>query len=220
MKDKDNFNKLITDLTSHSESLYRLCPENAFESMNIYLTMECLARQESPAGLKSTSRLAIQQAEVDGRSSVREGYELLASVGTLKASVNENSRGEPADNKTLASVNEEQCEMWYLGKGLTLFEGHVVHVEMRDYRGPPLEPTPEQKQQMKRCRKRARFLRSLSTNGMMTSHYNQGGMNQTYKSISSDEDEEDDEPIEMVRPADPQLQALIRTSSTPFKART
>lgn len=54
MRDRDDFQKLISQLKSHSESLYRLCPENAFESMNIYLTMECLARQESPVGLKST----------------------------------------------------------------------------------------------------------------------------------------------------------------------
>jgi hypothetical protein len=31
LKDRDNFKKLIADLRSHSESLYRLCPENAFE---------------------------------------------------------------------------------------------------------------------------------------------------------------------------------------------
>jgi hypothetical protein len=94
LKDRDNFKKPIADLRSHSDSLYRLCPENAFESMNIYLTMECLAKQESPAGLKWTSRLATQQAEVDGRSSLREGYELLASAAALKASVKNCSRSE------------------------------------------------------------------------------------------------------------------------------
>jgi hypothetical protein len=217
LKDRDNFKKLIADLRSHSESLYRLCPENAFESMNIYLAMECLARQESPAGLKWTSRLATQQAEVDLESSVREGYELLASAATLKASVNENRGGEQADDRTLTSVDEEQREMWYLGKGLALFEEQVVYVEMRDYRGPPLELTPEQKQQMKRRRNRARFLRSLSTDGMMTRHYSKAGMDQIYEYSSSDEAEEDVEPIEMVRPADPKLRALIRNFFNTFQ---
>ena len=217
LKDRDNFKKLIADLRSHSESLYRLCPENAFGSMNIYLTMECLSRQESPAGLKWTSRLAIQQAEVDEKSSVREGYELLASAATLKASVNENRGGEQADNRNLTSVNEEQREMWYLGKGLALFEEQVVYVEMRDYRGPPLELTLEQKQQIKRRRKRARFLRSLSTDGMMTRHYSKAGMDQIYENSSSDEAEEDVEPIEIVRPADPKLRALIRNFFNTFQ---
>ena len=217
LRDRDNFKKLIADLRSHSESLYRLCPENAFESMNIYLTMECLARQESPAGLKWTSRLATQQAEVDRKSSVREGYELLASAATLKALVNENRGGEQADTRTLTSVDEEQREMWYLGKGLALFEEQVVYVEMRDYRGPPLELTPEQKQQMKRRRDRARFLRRSPTDGTMTRHYSKARMNRIYEYSSSDEAEDDVEPIEIVRPADPKLRALIRNFFNTFQ---
>ncbi|KAM0263556.1 hypothetical protein ACHAQJ_001175 [Trichoderma viride] len=205
LKDRDNFKKLIADLRSHSESLYRLCPENAFESMNIYLTMECLARQESPAGLKWTSRLATQQAEVDGRSSVREGYELLASTATLKAAVNENRDREEAYDINLTDIDEKQGEMRYLGKGLALFEEQVVYVEMRDYRGPPLELTPEQKKKVKR-RKRARFLRSLSM----------ANMDQIYEHRSSDEAEEDVEPIEIVRPADPKLRALVRNFFNTF----
>lgn len=215
LKDRDNFKKLIADLRSHSESLYRLCPENAFESMNIYLTMECLARQESPAGLKWTSKLATQQAEVDGRSSVREGYKLLASAATLKASVNENRDGE-ADDRTLTSVNEEQREMLYLGKGLALFEKQVVYVEMRDYRGPPLELTPEQKQRLKRRRNRSRYLRSLSMDGTMMRNYSKAGVDQIYEH-SGDETEEDVEPIEMVRPADPKFRALIRNFFNTFQ---
>ena len=215
LKDKDNFKKLIADLRSHSDSLYRLCPENAFESMNIYLTMECLARQESPAGLKWTSRLATQQAEIDGNSSVREGYKLLASAATLKASVNENRGGEQEDDRTLTSVDEEQREMQYLGKGLALFEGQVVYVEMRDYRGPPLELTPEQKQQMKRRRNRARFLKTLSMDGMTTRRYGEAGTKQIYEYSSSDE--EDVEPIEIVRPADPKLRALIKNFFKTFQ---
>jgi hypothetical protein len=209
LRDRDNFKKLIADLRSHSESLYRLCPENAFESMNIYLTMECLARQESPAGLKSTSSLATQQAEIDGKSSVREGYKLLASAATLKASVNENRGREQADGRTLNSVDEEQREMRYLGKGLALFEEQVVYVEMRDYRGPPLELTPEQKKQIKR-RNRARFLRS-------TRPHHRARIDQTYKYSSSDEAEEDVEPIEIVRPADPKFRALIRNFFNTFQ---
>jgi hypothetical protein len=209
LRDRDNFKKLIADLRSHSESLYRLCPENAFESMNIYLTMECLARQESPAGLKSTSSLATQQAEVDGKSSVREGYKLLASAATLKASVNENRGREQADGRTLNSVDEEQREMRYLGKGLALFEEQVVYVEMRDYRGPPLELTPEQKKQIKR-RNRARFLRS-------TRPHHRARIDQTYKYSSSDEAEEDVGPIEIVRPADPKFRALIRNFFNTFQ---
>jgi hypothetical protein len=217
LKDRDNFKKLIADLTSHSESLYRLCPENAYESMNIYFIMECLARQESPASLKSTSSLATQQVEVDGKSSVREGYELLASAANLKASVNENRGGEQADDRTLTNVDEEQREMRYLGKGLAVFEEQVVYVEMRDYRGPPLELTPEQKQQLKRRRNRERFLRSSSMYGMTTRHYGKAGMDRTYEYGSSDEDEEDIEPIEIVRPTDPKFRALIRNFVNTFQ---
>jgi hypothetical protein len=215
LKDKDSFKKLIADLRSHSESLYRLCPENAFESMNIYLTMECLAGRESPAGLKWTSRLATQQAEVDGKSSVREGYKLLASTATLKASINENRDRKEAYDINLTNVDEKQREMWYLGKSLALFEEQVVYVEMRDYRGPPLELTPEQKEQVKH-RNRARFLRSLSMNVIKTRYYERADMDQADEYSSIDEAEEDAEPIEMVRPADPKLRTLIRNFFNTF----
>ncbi|CAG7562554.1 unnamed protein product [Fusarium equiseti] len=98
LKDKEKFKKLITELRLHSESLYRLCSENAFESMNIYLTLECLARQESPAGLKWTSKLATQHAEVDEGSLVRKGYELLATTATLKALYYQDASSEEAED--------------------------------------------------------------------------------------------------------------------------
>ncbi|WZH44183.1 prion-inhibition and propagation-domain-containing protein [Fusarium acuminatum] len=142
-KDRDDFKKLIADLRSHSESLYRLCPENAFESMNIYFTM------------------------------------------------------------SLTSIDEIKPEMRYLGKGLALFEEQVVYVEMRDYRGPPLDFTEEQKQRLKHRRKRERFLSS----------YRKPDMSQVDQYSSSD----DDEPIERVRPADPKLRDLIRNFFDTFQ---
>ncbi|KAK0713954.1 hypothetical protein B0T26DRAFT_742435 [Lasiosphaeria miniovina] len=200
LKDRDNFRSLISDLRSHSESLYRLCPESAFGSMNIYITMECLAQQESPAGLKWTSRLATENAEVDERSSVRAGYELLASAATLKASVNENRDRVEADDNSLTTIDEEQPNMCYLGKGLALFEGQVVYVEMRDYRGPPAELTPKQKQKLKRRRNRARA--NISVDRVAE---------------DSSAESEDDEPIEMDRPADPKLHALTRNFFNTFQ---
>lgn len=204
MKDRDDFRALINDLKSHSESLYRLCPENAFESMNIYLTMECLARQESPLGLKSTSRLAIEQAAENGTSSMRAGYQLLASAATLKASINENRDGDQTKHDALRTVEEVQREMRYLGKGLALFEGQVVYVEMRDYRGAPLDFTPEQKKRIKRRQDRERILASFSDNRdrHRLSHAD-------FKKLYGDETDDDDEPIEVVRTTDPALRALI-----------
>jgi hypothetical protein len=202
-KDRDDFEKLIADLRSHSESLYRLCPENAFESMNIYFTMECLARQESPDGLKWTSTLATEHAKMDKESLVRQGYELLASTATLKASVNKNRERKEVNDRSLTSIDEIKPEMRYLGKGLALFEEQVVYVEMRDYRGPPLDFTEEQKQRLKHRRKRERFLSS----------YRKPDMSQVDQYSSSD----DDEPIERVRPADPKLRDLIRNFFDTFQ---
>ncbi|KAK1249265.1 hypothetical protein MKX07_002781 [Trichoderma sp. CBMAI-0711] len=184
LKDKDNFRKLIADLRSHSDSLYRLCPEYAFEAMNIFFTWECLAGHESPAGLKLTSSLAARQAEVDGKSSMREPYALLALTANLKASINENKDKEEVNDMSLTGVDEKQSEMRYLGKGLALFEKQVVYVETRDYRGPPLELTAEQNEQAK--------LRDRSEAGG------------------------DVEPIEIVRPADPKLRAVIRNFYSAF----
>ncbi|KLO97740.1 uncharacterized protein FFB20_15008 [Fusarium fujikuroi] len=206
LKDKDNFKKLIADLRFHSESLYRLCPENAFESMNIYLTMECLARQESPDGLKWTSTLATEHAKIDKESLVRQGYELLASTATLKASVNKNRERKEVNERSLTSIDEIKPEMRYLGKGLALFEEQVVYVEMRDYRGPPLDFTQEQKQRLKHRRKRERFLSSLPSHRKLE-------LSQMGEYSSSD----DDEPIERVRPADPKLRALIRNFFDTFQ---
>ncbi|EWG41177.1 hypothetical protein FVEG_03333 [Fusarium verticillioides 7600] len=201
LKDKEKFKKLIADLRSHSENLYRLCPENAFESMNIYLTMECLAGQESPDGLKWTSTLATENAELDKESLVRQGYELLASTATLKASVNKNRDKKEANGRSLTSIDEIKPEMRYLGKGLALFEDQVVYVEMRDYRGPPLDFTAEQKQRLKQ-----RYLSSLQS-------YRRHDASQMGQFSSS----EDDEPIERVRPADSKLRALIRNFFDTFQ---
>jgi len=212
LKDKEKFKKLIAELRTHSEALYRLCPENAFESMNIYLTLECLAKQESPAGLKWTSKLASQHAEVDERSLMRKGYELLATTATLKALVNENRGREEANDGSLPRVDEVKPEMWYLGKGLALFEGEVVYVEMRDYRGAPLDFTPEQKQRLKRRRRRARFSASL-----LSPRFNEADESQIYQDNRSEEDEED-EPIERVRPIDVRLRSLIRNFFNTFQA--
>lgn len=217
LKDKDNFKKLIADLKIHSESLYRLCPENAFESMNIYLTMECLAKQESPDGLKWTSRFATQQIKIDAESSVREGYELLASAATLKASINQNKGREEVEDAVSTSIDEEQHVMSYLGKGLALFEGEVVYVEMRDYRGPPLELTAEQKKTIKRRQNRALFLKSISTGGLNTRQHGRFSTNPIYECIDSEEVEEDIKPIEIVRPADPKLRALIKNFFKTFQ---
>ncbi|KAH0525633.1 hypothetical protein TsFJ059_007980 [Trichoderma semiorbis] len=175
-----------------------------------------ITREESPTRLKWTSSLATQLAEGDEQSSVREGYELLASAATLKASVNQNRDRMHADDNTLTSVEEEQREMRYLGKGLALFEGQVVYVEMRDYRGPPLELTPEQKQRLKRRRNRARFSAPFPMDNTMNSHYGRVDIDQTHQQYDSDESESD-EVIEAVRPAEPKLHALIRNFVNTFQ---
>jgi hypothetical protein len=51
----------------------------------------------------------------------------------------------------------------------------------------------------------------------MMRHYNKAGMDQIYEYSSSDEAEEDVEPIELVRPADPKFRALIRNFFNTFQ---
>ncbi|KAK4656508.1 hypothetical protein QC762_204880 [Podospora pseudocomata] len=158
LRDKNDFRKLISDLKSHSESLYCLCPENAFESMNVYFYH----------GLFGCPGVT----EIDKGSSVRPDYELLASAATLKASVNENRDKVRTDDGKLTTIGEEEPEMKFLGKGLALFEGEVVYVEMRDYRGPPLDLTPEQKRKTKRRRILIRnFCNTFWGNNTMKSVY-------------------------------------------------
>lgn len=40
LKDQGKFKKLIVELSSYSDNLYRLCPEGAFEAMNIFSIMD------------------------------------------------------------------------------------------------------------------------------------------------------------------------------------
>jgi serine/threonine protein kinase len=214
MNDKDCFQQLLNVLKSHGESLYRLCPENAFEAMNIYWMVECLAKQESPAGLKSTSKLATEQAAENGMSSMRACYQLLASAAILKASVNENRGGEQTDSNALATIDEVQGVMRYLGKGLALFEGQVVYVEMRDYRGAPLEPTPSQKKRIKRRQDRERIMASFEDNG---DRHRLSHADFTKLYGTGNEVDDDDKPIEIVRSADPRLRALIVNFFKTFK---
>jgi hypothetical protein len=203
LKDKEHFKQLIADLKSHSDSLYRLCPENAFESMHIYVIMDCLAGQEVPADLKSFSRVATEQAQASEQSSTGKGYRLLASVASLKARVNENRDGQQAGETSLSTIDEgEQSEMIYLGKSLALFQQEVVYVEMRDYRGSPLEPTPEQKQQQKRILKKE-HLRTLNP--------------RQYIDSDSDSDGSRGDPFELVRLPDPRLRTLIKNFYNTFQ---
>lgn len=228
MKDKENFKKLITSLKGYGDTLYRLCPENAVPSMNIYFVMECVAGQESPAGLKWTSKLATEHAEVDDGFSMREAYQLLASAATLKASVNENRDKEDANkDEALAAIEETQPQMSYLGKGLALFEGQVVYVEMRDYRGPPLDLTPEQKKQIKeqekkkRDRKKRRILEAKAmqkvASTLLVHRFPDDSSSLSKLDSSSDDEAEDVKPIEIVRPADPELRALVKNFFNTFK---
>lgn len=228
MKDKENFKKLITSLKGYGDTLYRLCPENAVPSMNIYFVMECVAGQESPAGLKWTSKLATEHAEVDDGFSMRKAYQLLASAATLKASVNENRDKEDATkDEALAAIEETQPQMSYLGKGLALFEGQVVYVEMRDYRGPPLDLTPEQKKQIKeqekkkRDRKKRRILEAKAmqqaASTLLVHRFPDDSSSLSKLDSSSDDEAEDVKPIEIVRPADPELRALVKNFFNTFK---
>lgn len=233
MKDKDNFKKLITNLKAYGDTLYRLCPENAVPSMNIYFVMECVAGQESPAGLKWTSKLATEHADVDDDFAMRKAYQLLASAATLKASVNENRDKEDAiKGETLAAIEEIQPQMFYLGKGLALFEGQVVYVEMRDYRGPPLDLTPEQKKQVKeqekkrRDRKKRRVQKAIAMRPATLKKARRldrfAGDSSSLSEISeldssSDDEAEDADPIQIIRPADPKLRALVKNFFNTFK---
>ncbi|CAH0029167.1 unnamed protein product, partial [Clonostachys rhizophaga] len=223
-EDKDNFKKLITDLRTHGDTLYRLCLENAVPSMNIYFVMECVAGQESPPVLKWTSKLAKDQAELDGDFSMREAYQLLASAATLKASVNENRAKEDATNgETLAAISKTQPQMFCLGKGLALYEGQVVYVEMRDYRGPPLDLTPEQKNQIKeqakkkRDQKKRRLLKAIALKDAVSKGlYSEDDSSSQSEFDSSDSEAEDVEPIQTLRPADPKLRALVKNFFNTF----
>lgn len=215
LKDKLQFKSLISELRLHSDALYRLCPENAFDSMNIYLMMECLAGQESPTGLQRTSAIAKEQAEIDSRSLVRNGYKLLASAATLKASVNENREGGKAKETALLPIDEEEQDTRYLGKSLALFKDEVVYIEMRDYRGPPLDPTPEQEKLIKLRQRRAKQRKSSRK---MARDYKIYWEDLSYSSTDDDAETGDDEdPIELVRPSDPKLRALIGNFYNTFK---
>jgi hypothetical protein len=168
--------------------------------MNVYITMDCLAGQEAPAKLKAFSRVATEQAQASEDSSIRKGYNLLATVASLKARVNEN-RCEQQDGATSLSDiheknHEDESEMIYLEKSLALYQHEVVYVEMRDYRGPPLGTTVEQEQRRRRpSGKRTRLTK--------------------IPSLYSDSDSDSDS--DGVRLPDPRLRTLIKNYCNTFQ---
>ncbi|KAK5045788.1 hypothetical protein LTR84_008881 [Exophiala bonariae] len=90
---------------------------------------------------------------------------------------------------------------------------------MRDNRGPPLEPTPDelqrikQKQQRKRRRERGR----LEAKGRRAAQTYNHVLDSTLEHSSSEENEEDIEQSKLVRPADPKLHALTRSFFNTFQ---
>jgi Prion-inhibition and propagation len=143
LKDKDCFKKLIMDLKAYNDTLYRLCPEGALDAMKIFLTLDCLAQQESPIGLMATSTLAEQLAQDEESLSMRPGFELLASAASFKARV-VGSRIEGYDIENEHPVNlSDLTSVIRLGKRLAIFEGQVVYIEDRSYRDGSMEKLRE-----------------------------------------------------------------------------
>jgi len=133
IRDRENFKKLVADLKSYNDALYRLCPDGAFEAMNVRLTLECLSQQESFAGLRRTLKLANELLENDGMSPYRGGLQMLASAAKLKAEVVKLRRAGPLPDATemAGMVNEKQ--LMDLNDSLALLDGRVVYVERKSY---------------------------------------------------------------------------------------
>jgi hypothetical protein len=133
IKDREKFQKLIADLQSYNDALYRLCPDGAFEAMNIHMTLECLSKQESFIGLRRTLKLANQLLENNEMSPSRGGLQMLASAAELKAKVVKLRRAGPLPEETEMDDMVNPKQLKDLGRNLALLNGKVVYVERKSY---------------------------------------------------------------------------------------
>lgn len=134
IKDKEQFKKLTADLRSHNDTLYRFCPEGAFEAMNTHFILECLWPQKSFIGLRRTSKLAGQLLENNEMSPSHGSLQMLASVAGFKAEVVKLCRARALPEETIVDNMFDPSQLKDLGGKLALLEGKVVYLERKSYR--------------------------------------------------------------------------------------
>ncbi|KAF2232530.1 hypothetical protein EV356DRAFT_568620 [Viridothelium virens] len=134
IKDRDDFRRLITDLKSYNDALYRLCPDGAFDAMNITLTLDYLSKQESLIGLRRTLTLTNELLKGDKTAPSRGGLEMLASAAAFKTKTVKlrTSQSLPEPETTIDMIDPRKVK--YLNQNLALWNGKIVYIERKSYR--------------------------------------------------------------------------------------
>ncbi|KAL9076216.1 MAG: hypothetical protein Q9157_003751 [Trypethelium eluteriae] len=134
IKDRDDFKRLIADLKSHNDALYQLCPDGAFDAMNITLTLDYLSKQESLVGLRRTLTLTNELLKGDKTAPSRGGLEMLASAAAFKTKTVKlrTSQSLPEPETTIDMIDPRKVK--YLNQNLALWNGKIVYIERKSYR--------------------------------------------------------------------------------------
>ncbi|KAL9086394.1 MAG: hypothetical protein Q9165_007180 [Trypethelium subeluteriae] len=134
VKDRDDFKRLIADLKSYNDALYRLCPDGAFDAINVTLTLDYLSKQESLVGLRRTLTLTNELLRGDKMAPSRGGLEMLASAAALKTEIVKlrTSQALSEPEHTVEMIDPRNIK--HLKQNLALWNGEIIYFERKSYR--------------------------------------------------------------------------------------
>ncbi|KAI0192871.1 prion-inhibition and propagation-domain-containing protein [Xylaria flabelliformis] len=148
LSDHQRFKTLIADLRRHNDSLYVLCPDTAFQAMQLNFVMDYIMHHDSSDDLKLLPSLASQQpADPYQTGPSQQSLPMLIDLAEIKVNVQNMTRPfSEQDEREILSFQEEDLQLDHDNYGhfqetvssrrymaLWTEKKEVVYIEMKSY---------------------------------------------------------------------------------------
>ncbi|KAI1749368.1 prion-inhibition and propagation-domain-containing protein [Xylaria castorea] len=148
LSDYQRFKTLIADLRRHNDSLYMLCPDTAFQAMQLNFVIDYMIHHDSSDDLKSLSSFASQQpVDPYHTGPSQQSFPMLIDLAEIKSNVQNMTRPfSEQDEREILSFKEEELQLDHDNYGnfeetvasrrymaLWTEKKEVVYIEMKSY---------------------------------------------------------------------------------------
>ncbi|KAI0458954.1 prion-inhibition and propagation-domain-containing protein [Xylaria acuta] len=148
LSDQQRFKTLIADLKRHNDSLYILCPDMAFQAMQLNFVMDYIVRHDSSDDFKSLPSFASQQpADPYHTGPSQQSFPMLIDLAEIKSNVRKMTRPiSEQDEREILSFREEELQLDHDNFGnfeetvasrrymaLWTEKKEVIYIEMKSY---------------------------------------------------------------------------------------
>jgi hypothetical protein len=112
---REKYHNLIGDLKKYNDSLYMLCPDGAFETMQLNLVVQYLTTHSSAAGLRKLEAPARVAEKAGGFSPSQQGLPLLHDIAELKIlKLHSSETLSKREEQSLLTIRQQELQ---IGKG-------------------------------------------------------------------------------------------------------